>query len=108
MPDKEEHILLIRVYVRTQLLFCNDFPNSPLPMKSVIFKLVQKFLQTGGIQDILCRGRPCMVTTAELQDEVREIVEQHVQISLWHLAKHVLISRSSVRWYLRKVGMKLY
>ncbi len=41
--------------------------------------------------------RSDIVTTAEMQDKVREIVEQHVQTSMWHLAKCLLISDTKGR-----------
>ncbi len=88
--------------MRAQLLFSNKFRNSLLPMQLMIFKLVRKFLHIESIQNDPHTGRSHTATTAEMQDKVREIVEQHAQTSTWHLATHVRISSSSVRWYLQK------
>ncbi len=70
---------ILKTNARAWLLFSNILISKlSLPSKLAIFKLVQKFLHTGNIQDALCSGRPCMMTTAEVQQELREIIKRHV------------------------------
>ncbi len=52
-------------------------------------------------------GRPHTAIIVDMQDEVREIIEQHPQTSTQHLATNTPKS-SSGRQCLQKVGMKSY
>ncbi len=78
------------------VIVSNEFLNSLLITKLAIFKLVQKFLYSGSVQDVPHSGRLRMVTMAEMQDEVREIIK-HALASKRCLPTCVPKGRSSVR-----------
>jgi transposase len=53
-----EHYLASRSYSTSQNEFSETFPDSPVPNKSTISRLVNRFRDTGSVQDRNRSGRP--------------------------------------------------
>jgi hypothetical protein len=47
-----EHYLASRSYLSCQNEFMDTFPDSPVPNKSTISRLVNRFRGTGGVQEL--------------------------------------------------------
>jgi hypothetical protein len=64
-----EHYLASRSYLTSQNEFRDTFPASPVPNKSTISRLLNRFRDTGSVQDRNRYGRPsCQVTIRSLDD----------------------------------------
>jgi hypothetical protein len=53
-----EHYLTSHSYLTCQNEFRDTFPDSPVPNKSTVSRLVNRFRDTGSVQDINRSGRP--------------------------------------------------
>jgi hypothetical protein len=66
-----EHHLASRSYLTCQNEFRDTFPDSPVPNKSTISRLVNRFRDTGSVQDRNRSGRPSMLRDNS-QDDIRK------------------------------------
>jgi hypothetical protein len=57
-----EHYLASRFYLTCQNEFRDTFPDSPVPNKSTISRLVNRFRDTGSVQDENRSGRPSVLS----------------------------------------------
>ncbi len=109
-----QRIFVLRVYFRTnsyrdvQTEFSREFPNTPVPNKSSIKRLVDKFNQTGNVADKPRSGAKPSATTPEKQEEVRNRVLQNRTVSTRRLATQLGISQRSVRRNLRALRLRPY
>jgi hypothetical protein len=64
-----EHCLTSSSYLTCQNEFRDTFPDSPVPNKSTISRLLNRFRDKGSVQDRNRYGRPsCQVTIRSLDD----------------------------------------
>jgi transposase len=63
-----EHYLASRSYFTCQNEFRDTFPDSPLSNKSTIYRLVNRFRDTGSVQDSNRSGRPLVLSDDSLND----------------------------------------
>jgi hypothetical protein len=63
-----EHYLASRSYLTCQNEFRDTFPDSPVPKKSTISRLVNRFRDTGSVQDRNSSGRPLVLSDDSLDD----------------------------------------
>jgi hypothetical protein len=57
-----EHYLASRSYLTCQVKFRDTFPDSPVPNKSTVSRLVNRFRDTGSVQDRNSSGRPSVLS----------------------------------------------
>jgi hypothetical protein len=55
-------------YLTYQNQFRDTFPDSPVPNKSTVTHLVNRFRDTGGMQDGNCSNRPLVLSVDSLDD----------------------------------------
>jgi transposase len=63
-----EHYFSTRSYAECQNAFRNSFPDSAVPNKSTIQRLVERFRETGSIGEKRRSGRPSVVSNDNLED----------------------------------------
>jgi hypothetical protein len=63
-----EHYLTSRSYLTCQNDFGDTFPDFPVPNKSTISRLVNRFRDTGSVQDRNRSGRPSVLSDDSLGD----------------------------------------
>jgi hypothetical protein len=63
-----EHYLASRSLLTCQNEFRDTFPDSPVPNKSTISRLVNRFRDTGSVQDKNRSGRPSVFSYDSLDD----------------------------------------
>jgi Fe2+ or Zn2+ uptake regulation protein len=56
-----EHYLASRSYLTCENEFRDTFPDSPVPNKPTIYRLVNRFRDTGSVQDRNRSGRPSVL-----------------------------------------------
>jgi transposase len=71
-----EHYLASRSYLNFQKEFRDTFPYSPVPNKSTVSRLVNRFRDTGSVQDRNRSGRPLV-----LSDDSLDFVSNFVALS---------------------------
>lgn len=79
--------------------FVRKFPDSQVPHRNSVTKLIKKFRETGSVVDAYRSGRPSIS-----QDQIMEIqdrITMSPNASLNHLSQQVQISKSSVHKILR-------
>jgi hypothetical protein len=63
-----EHYLASRSYLTCQNEFRDTFPDSPVPNNSTVSRLVNRFRDTGSMQDRNRSGRPSVLSNDSLDD----------------------------------------
>jgi transposase len=63
-----EHYLTSRNYLTSQKEFRDTFLDSPVPNKSTVSRLVNRFRDTGNMQDRNRSGRPSVLSDDSLDD----------------------------------------
>jgi hypothetical protein len=63
-----EHYFSTRSYAECQNAFRNSFPNSVVPNKSTVQRLVERFRETGSIGEKRRSGRPSVLSNDSLED----------------------------------------
>ncbi len=99
---REHHIFIVRIYFQNNLYLSmqrqsEKFPDVPVPYKSTIKRLVDKFNTAGHVDDLLHSGKLHTATIATKWDEVCTLVEENPQTSTHRLAAQTSISPWSVR-----------
>jgi hypothetical protein len=110
-----EHYLASRSYLTYQNEFMDTFPDSPVPNKSALSRLVNHFRDTGSVQDRNRSGRPSMLSDDSL-DDIRQILLLSPLKSLRKLSPQSGLSygsvhkanRTCVRNGLRNFSITLY
>jgi hypothetical protein len=69
-----EHYLASRTYLTCQNEFRDTFPDSPVPNKSTISRLVNRFRDTGSVQDRNRSGRPSVLSYDSLDDILQTLL----------------------------------
>jgi hypothetical protein len=90
-----EHYLAPRSYLTYQNEFRETFPDFPVPNKSTISRLVNRFRDTGSVQDRHRSGRPSVLSGDSL-DDIRQTLlpSGHFQHLIQHCVFCFLISMS--------------
>jgi hypothetical protein len=63
-----EHYFSSRSYAECQNAFRNSFPDSVVPNKSTIQRLVERFCETRSIGEKHCSGHPSVLSNDSLED----------------------------------------
>jgi hypothetical protein len=66
--DTVEHYLASRYYLTCHNAFRDTYPDSPVPKKLAITRLVNRFCDTGSVQDRNRSGRPSVLSDDNLDD----------------------------------------
>ncbi len=109
----DERVFMLREYLNSWLyervctVFSNEYPNLPLPLKSTILWLVQKFLTTGSVLNKL-KVRVCTVRTSANAQHVRDSVANNSCLSTRRHSHALNISRTSMQHILRQLKMHQY
>jgi transposase len=91
-----EHNFSTRSYEECQNAFRNSFPDSVVPNKSTIQRLVERFLETGSIGEKRRSGRPSVLSNDSLED-IRARLLQFPRISLRKLSQQTGMTYGSVQ-----------
>jgi hypothetical protein len=92
----DEHYLASRSYLTCQNEFMDTFPDSPVPKKSTVSRLVNCFRGTGSVQDRNRSGRPSVLSDDSL-DDIRQTLFRTARKSLRKLSLQSGLSYGSVR-----------
>ncbi len=106
----QERIKIVEVYfatksgVQTQRQFWRDFPGRNAPTRLTTKRLLDKFRETGSVQDNIVgrSGRPLSVRTENNIVTVRQRLEQSPRKSTRRLSQETDLSRSSVMRIMRQ------
>jgi hypothetical protein len=90
-----EHYLASRSYLTCQNEFRDTFPDSPVPNKSKISRLVNRFRDTGSVQDTHRSGRPSVLSD-EILDDISQTLLRSPRKSLKKLSLQSGLSYGSV------------
>jgi hypothetical protein len=90
-----EHYLASRSYLICQNEFRDTFPDSPVPKKSTISRLVNRFRHTGSVQDRNRSGRPSVLSDDSL-DDIRQTLLRFARKLLRKLSLQSGLSYGSV------------
>jgi hypothetical protein len=90
-----EHYLASRSYLTCQNEFRDTFPDSPVPNKSTVSRLVNRFRDTGSVQDRNRSGRPSVISNDSL-DDIRQPLLRSPRKSLRNLSLQSGLSCGSV------------
>jgi transposase len=72
-----EHYFSTRSYAECQNAFINSFPDSVVPNKSTIQRLVERFRQTGSTGEKRCSGRRPVLSNDSLEEVYFSLQENH-------------------------------
>lgn len=111
----QERIFFVTSYLRTNAdydtmftEFQQQFPNSPLPNRTTVWKTYQKFLRTGSVADAPRSGRPVSVTTNENMETVALALVEQPNQSAVRLSGELQISDRSLRRMLKRMHYRVY
>jgi hypothetical protein len=90
-----EHYLASRSYLTCKNEFKDAFPDSPVPNKSTVSRLVNRFRDTGSVQDRNLYGRLSVLSDHSL-DDIRETLLRSPRKSLSKLSLQSRLSYGSV------------
>jgi hypothetical protein len=90
-----EHYLVSRSYLTCQNEFRDTIPDSPVPNKSTVSRLVNRFCDTWSVQDRNRSGRPLVFSDDSLED-IRQILLRSLRKSLKKLSLQSALSYRSV------------
>jgi transposase len=90
-----EHYLASRSYLTCQNEFRDTFPDSPVPNRSTVSRLVNRFRDTGSVQDRNRSGRPWVLSVDSLVD-IRQTLLRSPRKSLRKLSLQSGVSYGSV------------
>ncbi len=96
-----------RSYKRICTAFSNEYPNSPIPPKSIILRLAQKFLTTGCVLDKL-KEHVCTVRTPANAQRIRDSVATNLRLSIRQRSRALNISRTLMQRILHQLKMHPY
>jgi hypothetical protein len=102
-----EHYLASRSYLTCQNQFRDTFPDSPVPNKSAISRLVNRFRDTGSVQDRNRSGRPSALSDDSL-DDIRQTLLRSPRKSLRKLRLQSGLSYGSVHKATNILKLHLY
>lgn len=101
MYSTEQRVFLIELYakyssyIKCRRKFQRKYPESDVPSKSMIERLVKKFHSTGSVLDLKKRRRRSILTEEKL-DEIGSFLESNPGKPLAQLAAHSGVSLGSV------------
>lgn len=99
-------------YIETQRLFIAAYEDSPIPSRSTIGRIVQRFEKTGSVWNCRCRNMQRR-NRVNQEREVRDVMicaaaEENSSLSSRQIAEQVDSSRDVVKRVLKKSGYKSY
>ena len=115
MPlSNEQKIFIVEKFLETKSvsqvisLFSEKFQNSPTPARSTIYKLANKFKETGSVGDRSRSGRPRSVFNDDNKTLVAAAVVRDRSMSQVKMSLDLNLSRSSLRRIFRHFDLKCY
>ncbi|XP_075229651.1 uncharacterized protein LOC142329169 isoform X9 [Lycorma delicatula] len=84
--------------------FREKFPNTNLPHRDSVRNLINKYLQTGSVEDRTRTGRPTVLTDEKIRD-ISQILSKNPEKSLRKLARESKISIFSAHKALQKLKL---
>jgi len=110
-----KRIFLISVYHRYDAdyktiftEFAVKFPNSSVPRRETVYRLVKKFEKHGSVVDAPCSGRPRTVFTNENMMYVTQSYVENPAQSTVRVSADLGISRRSTARIMKNLGLKVY
>jgi transposase len=91
-----EHYFSTRSYAECQNAFRNSFPDSVMPNKSTIQRLVERFRETGSIGDKLRSGHSSVLSNDSLEDIKARLLQPRIK-SLRKLSQQTVVTYGSVQ-----------
>lgn len=88
--------------------FRREFPNDDIPSRQTIYRLSEKFDETGSVDDLPRSGRPKSVTKEENIQIVSENFRVTPQTSQRRASHELDISRSSLQRIMKDLKLKPY
>jgi hypothetical protein len=88
--------------------FKHEFPDDVIPVRQTIYRLSNKFDETGSVDDSSRINRPKSVTTEDNTDLVSETFRRNPQLSQRRAAHEFNISRSSLQRIMKELKLKPY
>lgn len=110
-----ERVFLVRSYYRYHADYRNifsdfaeKFPNSQVPRRETVYRLIKRFEQNGTVNDTKRSGRPRSVRTAQNVQMVAESFVETPARSVRKACHELEISRSSLQRIMKELGMHVY
>ena len=109
--SKDERVFIIesyfayKSYKRVKDKFRLKFPNSAVPNNTTITRLINKFRETGSVQDRKSTGRPS-VLTEQVLDNVKQRLTASPRKSLRKLSVQAGLSLSSTFRATKKLNLR--
>ena len=88
-------------YIEARNLFAQRFPDVPIPCDSTVWHIVEKFRQTGTVQNVVRHRSPSVLTDETLTEIQRDILE-NPNISIRKLSQQMDVPKTTVHKALRK------
>ena len=88
--------------------FRNEFPDKKMPTRQAIYKLVNKFDDTGSVENSFRSGRPTTVRTEENMQIVSETFARNPRISQRRASLELGLSRSSLQRLMQDLNLRPY
>lgn len=112
---KEQRIFLLKRWWMSEkslhavnVAFRREFPNDDIPSRQTIYRLSEKFDETGSVDDLPRSGRPKSVTKEENIQIVSENFRVTPQTSQRRASHELDISRSSLQRIMKDLKLKPY
>jgi hypothetical protein len=112
---KEQRIFVLtqwwisgRTYEPVNAAFRNEFPGEEVPTRQTIYRLAEKFDETGSVEDAPRSGRPKTVRAEENAQVVSESFLRNPQPSQRRASRELSISRRSLRRIMQDLNLKPY
>jgi transposase len=102
-----EHYFSTRSYAECQNAFRNSFPDSVVPNKSTIKRLVERFRETGSSCEKRRSGRPSVLSNDSLED-IRARLLESPRKSLRKLSQQTGMTYGSVQMTTKRLKLHPY
>jgi transposase len=102
-----EHHFSTLSYAECQNAFRNSFPDSVVPNKSTIQRLVERFRETGSTDEKRCSGHPSVLSNDSLEDTRARLLQPPGK-SLRKLSQQIGMTYGSVQRATKRLKLHPY
>ncbi|CAF1575856.1 unnamed protein product, partial [Didymodactylos carnosus] len=88
-------------------LFGNECPGEEVPTRQTVYRLAEKFDETGSVEDAPRSGRPITVRTEENTEVVSEAFRRNPQPSQRRASRDLNVSRTSLQRLMKDLNLML-